>query len=189
MKYGIFFGWAVLFSCPLLGWVLRDLMSAGEDSPHHLAGCMTGIGCGWCGELIVFFFLSLILAYLLLLYSAILCSQADSLHSRHIQFWMRDCSFLLRVFGYPSKWCTYSTILAGCGLYHLKDFYTDSVAFRLAEVFKLQQEWQQTEHGGVSCILGEYWAAWCWNYKQLMMFFVPEVVTVGSWRCFLSQEL
>ena len=122
--------------------------------------------------------------YLLLLYSTILCSQADSLHSCPMRFWIRDCSFLLCVFEDPSKWCIYSAILAGCGLYHLKDFYTDSVAFPLAEVFKLHQEWQQTEHGRVSCVLGEYQAAWCCNYRQLTLFFVPGVVTVGSWWLF-----
>ena len=173
----------MLFFCPLLGWVLVWPNECWRRPPTPSCR-MHDWHRVWMVWRIDFFIKKL--AYLLLLYSTILCSQADSLHLSHA---ILKCSFLLCVFEYPSKWCTYSAILAGCGLYHLKDFCTDCVAFPLAEVFKLHQEWQQTEHGCVSCVLGEYRAAWCCNYRQLTLFFVPGVVTVGSWWCFLSQEL
>ena len=43
-------------------------------------------------------------------------SQADSLHSCCMRFWMSDCSFLQHIFEYSPKWCTYSTILVGTWL-------------------------------------------------------------------------
>ena len=46
--------------------------------------------------------------WLLSLYSAILCFQADFLHSHVIlNEWL---AFKIHVFGYPLKWCTYSAV-------------------------------------------------------------------------------
>ena len=57
--------------------------------------------------------------YWLLLYSTILCSQADSLHSCSMWFWMCDCSLFIAHFEYPPKWCTYSTIWLLHGWCHM----------------------------------------------------------------------
>jgi len=54
-----------------------------------------------------------------LLYSAILCSRADSLRTCRMWFWMSECSlFVTRIF--PRKWCTDSTLWLLQGLSHVK---------------------------------------------------------------------